>query len=317
MPPSSQSLTVRARRVLRRSAARFAGLPHSEGTVDSPTPETARDVTRLWLRNSRPFGPSVTDPASDVAVSMTTHGPRLSDVWLAIESIGRGTVRPGRLILWLDTDDPLPRRLRRLQRRGLEVRRVEPGVKVHTKYWPYVSTQPLEVPLVTGDDDIVYPETWLEGLLQAHRETPEHFLAYRAHLIQMRDDEILPYQDWLSCDDDLPSYAHFSTSVCGQLFPISLQEALRAEGTLFRELSPNNDDIWYHRTAVLAGIRTRQVLVGQRHWPFVPGSQATGLNATNVWDGGNDRQIAASHTPESRRRIREDLEAQVPPGERA
>lgn len=282
--------------------------------MDSAPPEVAGDITRLWLRNSNPFTRArITDPATPVAMSTTTHGARLRDVWLAIESVGRGTVRPGRIILWLDGEpEKLSRRLRRLQRRGLEVRWVAPGLRVHTKYWPYISTQPLGVPLVTGDDDIVYPPTWLEGLIAAHRATPEHFIAYRAHLIQMRGDEFLPYQEWISCDDDTPSYAHFSTSVSGQLLPLELQRALLAEGEEFRELSPNNDDIWYHRTAVLSGIRTRQVHPGQQHFPFIPGSQESGLNAANVWAGANDRQMDAAHTAESRRRIRADLEAQQP-----
>lgn len=295
--PSGTSVSARVRARLRALATRFGGLPHSEGTVDSPPPEVAGDITALWKRNSNPLTRDrIVDPTTPAAVTMTTHGVRIDDVWLAIESIGRGTVRPGRIVLWLDGDEPLPRRLRRLERRGLEVRRTAPGLKVHTKYYPFVAGEG-EVPaLVLADDDIVYPPDWLEGLLRAQRATPEHVIAYRAHVVGFDDHGgFAPYTQWRSCDTDVPSYAHFATSVSGQILPPVLQRALKDAGTAFLELAPTADDIWLHATAVRAGLRTRQVIAGQRHWWFIPGSQETGLNAVNVRDGGNDRQMRATH----------------------
>lgn len=297
-----------ARVLARRLAERFGGLPRPSGLVDAPTAEAARDVARLWLRNSRPFGgPRVTDPSGEAVVCLTTHGARLNDAWVAIESIGRGEVKPARLILWLDRTTPLPARLRRLRRRGLEIEFTEPGNRVHTKYWPYLATQSLHRPLVLADDDIVYPPTWLAGLLRAHRQSPDLVIAYRAHVVGMIGDDFAPYVQWRSCDDDTASFAHFATSVSGQLLPVGLQHALRREGTAFRELAPTADDVWLHRTAVDAGIRTRQALPGQRHWPFTPGSQSDGLNAINVIGGANDRQLAAAHSAETRRRIAADI----------
>lgn len=304
-------LAHRARRLGRRAAERFAGLPRPTGPVDTPPPDVAHDITRLWLRNSRPFGaPALTDPDGEAVVTMTTHGARIRDVWVALESVGRGTVRPSRLILWLDAPTRLPRRLRRMVRRGLEVRETEPGNGVHTKYWPYLQSTASTVPLALADDDIVYPPSWLEALLTAHRESPELVVAYRAHLIELDGEDLAPYAGWRSCDDDSASFAHFATSVSGQILPAALQQALRAEGTQFRDAAPTADDVWLHRTAVLAGIRTRQVLPGQRHWWFVPGSQGTGLNAVNVVGGGNDRQLRATHTPTTMARIRADLAAE-------
>lgn len=239
---------------------------------------------------------------------MTTHGERLRDTWVAIESIARGTVRPKRLILWLDEPRRrLPWRLRRLQRRGLEVIYVEPSFRVHTKYWYYVTTQALGAPLVLADDDIVYPPTWLEGLRSAHAESPTCVIAYRAHTIAMKSrDEFAPYAEWPSCDIAEPSYAHFATTVSGQLIPLAVQQTLQDEGTGFVKMSPTNDDLWIHRAGVLAGYPTRQVAAGQQHWWFVPGSQATGLNAVNVTGGENDRQMAASHDGRTRARIWQD-----------
>ncbi|MEJ1156634.1 MULTISPECIES: hypothetical protein [Microbacterium] len=194
-----------------------------------------------------------------------------------------------------------------MQHRGLEIRYCPPGFGVHTKYWPYLLESALDVPLVLSDDDIVYPATWLEGLMRVHLQHPEHVVAYRAHVIGMSDDSFLPYATWRSCDDDEPSFAHFATSVSGQILPIPLQQALLDQGDVFRSLTPSADDVWLHRTAVISGYRTRQVAAGQQHWWFIPGSQVSGLNALNVGSGANDVQIAAAHTTLSRERIAADL----------
>src|ERR1019366_9435926 len=101
---------------------------------------------------------------ANVAVSLTSYGDRLETVHLTIESIARGRFRPKQLILWLAQDDYqgcLPPAVQRLRQRGLEVRSCE-DVGPHTKYYPYVLSQTTyEYPLVTADDDLFYPSTWL------------------------------------------------------------------------------------------------------------------------------------------------------------
>ena len=300
---------ARARGAARALAVAFGGLPHTVGTVDSPPPHVAGDITGLWLRNGR-SRERIIDPTSPEVVTMTTHGERLRDVWLAIESIGRGTVKPQRLVLWLDR--PLsrtPRRLRVLQKRGLEIRFTDPGLGVHTKYWPYLSTERLDRPLVMSDDDIVYPATWLEELREAAAESPGCVIAHRAHVIGMSSEsEFSPYSSWAPCESAEAHYTHFATSVSGQLLPPELQRAILAGGTEFLHRAPTADDVWFHYQAVKNGFPTRQVLDRQQHWWFIPGSQETGLNAINVAGGENDRQMAATHTPGTRSRIWADAQ---------
>ncbi|MBW9094619.1 hypothetical protein JNB62_13060 [Microbacterium jejuense] len=295
---------ARARAVARSLAVAVGGLPHSVGTVDSPPPHVARDITNLWLRSARSHE-AITDSTSSEIVTMTTHGERLRDVWLAIESIGRGTVKPHRLVLWLDRPlRRIPWRLRRLQQRGLEIRFVSPGLGVHTKYWPLLSSEPLDRPLVMSDDDIIYPQTWLEELRGAHQDSPGCVIAHRAHVIGMSSESAFtPYSSWRPCESDAAHFAHFATSVSGQLLPPQLQKAIRDDGEGFLRTAPTADDVWLHYEAVKHGFATRQVLDRQQHWWFIPGSQQTGLNAVNVTGGENDRQLAATHSAETRRRI--------------
>lgn len=273
-----------------------------------------RELLRLELRNR--FGrASATDATASAVVTMTTHGARIARAYLAIESIARGRMRPKRLILWIDDPElaeDLPAAIRRLQRRGLEVR-LTTNYKVHTKYYPYVLAHAdEELPLVTSDDDIVYPEDWLERILAAHQAYPTDVLAYRAHRMSVTDGAIDPYASWQPAAGAGASSGNFGTSVSGQLFPPSLQRVARDQGERFRDVSPDNDDIWLHALAVENGLRVRLVDGSSRMFPFVPRTQQGGLYLTNYFEGANDRQISAAYSADAVRRIEDDLGETAP-----
>lgn len=110
------------------------------------------------------FGRSQITQADGPVVSLTTYGRRARTAYLAIESIARGDVRPSRLILWIDEESLLnspPKTILRLQKRGLEVKGCK-NYRPHKKYYPFVESQEsFNLPLVTADDDILYPRYWL------------------------------------------------------------------------------------------------------------------------------------------------------------
>lgn len=309
--PGARRVWQQANALLQRmSALRTRVRPESVAAEDSPPNLRVRlDLWMLALANRVSFR-SVTNGTSDTVVTMTTHGSRIATVYLALESIARGTRRPARLILWLDDPDlmrTLPPELRRLQRRGLEVILAPAGYKVHTKYHFYVtSIDRHSRSLVTSDDDIVYPRTWLAGLEEAHARHPELVVCYRAHTITPADGALAPYSSWTPCASTRPSFRTFGTSVSGQLFPASFLDYVRDAGEAFLELAPNADDVWLHCLTVRAGIRVAQIDETPVLFPFVPTSQATGLYLTNYWDGGNDRQITATYSSSEIARISHD-----------
>lgn len=273
----------------------------------------AREIAGLRRRN-RFSRERVVDAGAEVVVTMTTHGMRLREAWIALESIGRGEQRPSRLMLWIDDEASfrrLPRQLRRLRRRGLEVILTEP-YGVHTKYYPYVtSAVSLAPPLVTSDDDIIYPAEWLSTLVEAHRERPTDIVCFRAHLIGLNGGGALtPYMTWEPARGRSSSFAHFATSVSGQLLPTSVQRALRGEGERFRELAPFADDIWLAACATAAGVRTSMVRDEPVLFPWVPGSQeAGGLYVVNTLQGGNDLALTEVFDSAHLAAIARDLDA--------
>lgn len=230
---------------------------------------------RLELTNHRSKSPIVGD--GDANVSLTTYGKRIATVWKTIETIGNGTVRPRRLILWLDDAATVanpPATLRRLQARGLEIRLCF-DYGPHKKYFPYVQEilegEP-DTTLVTVDDDAYYPPTWLEELLTTHQ--PCEVTAYRARI---RSDG--PYGTWPVCTTAEPSPRVFATGVSGVAYPPQLLRTLRDRGEEFMRVCPRADDFWLHYAAVATEVPIRQARDAAALWWAMPVAASRGL-----WD---------------------------------
>jgi hypothetical protein len=264
-------------------------------------------VAYLRVRNLVARGP-VTGTAG-VVVSLTTHGDRIGTVSIGIESIARGTVRPQRLVLWLDSPEDVaacPAPLRRLERRGLEIRAAsdyghskggpandgQPNYGPHTKYYPYVASTPRHtVPLVTADDDIVYPPKWLAQLVDAAERHPGTVSAHWVSIIGVGGDRIAGYTTWVRARDTAVRPANFATGVSGVIYPPEMLEEVRRHGDSFLQSCPRADDIWLKWVALRAGIPVRQIGPVPRHFPIIPGSQGQTLMSTNVGENQNDHCI--------------------------
>lgn len=261
----------------------------------------------LWIlrvRNRFSSAPALGD--APVMVSLTSYGPRIDSVAYAIESIAAGSTRPRRLVLWLDDAERFaarPAALRRLERRGVEVR-LTANRGPHTKYYPSLPLALADgLPLVTADDDILYPPQWLAGLVAAGRDHPEVVNCYRASLVALRDGRVAPYVDWPRCTDTETSTAHFATGVSGVRYPVAMLEELARHGEDFLERCAKADDIWLHWVELRAGVGVRQVSPRARHFPYIPGTQEGTLVSGNVGAGANDRYVAGLYEAEDVARL--------------
>ncbi len=281
---------------------------------DSPWPPpfqrrlyVLRWMAQLALQNRRSTS-SVLDPAGPV-VSLTSFGPRIATVHLTLESIAAGSLRPSRLLLWLDDERALqnpPESLRRLSRRGLELAGC-PDLGPHKKYFPYVESQDLFAgPLVTADDDVLYPPFWLEGLARAERENPRFVHCYRAHVAELETGErvrFAPYARWAACETREPSHLHFSTGCSGVSFPAPVLRALKASGNAFLGCCPAADDIWLNLHALRTGFEVAQVTRVPYRFFGILLTQTSGLYRKNLFGGGNDAALAATFTQDDMRRL--------------
>ena len=269
-------------------------------------------IQLVWLSLVNRYGRArVTQPGGPV-VSLTTFGKRSHTVHLAIESIARGRVLPSRMILWIDDEaifDSPPRAIRRLQRRGLEIKLCT-NYGPHTKYYPYVASQEVfPTALVTADDDILYPRYWLQKLDEALLEHPETLNCYWAHVIAVSEEGIGRYTDWKLCQSTRPSFRHFAVGAFGVIYPPSFLTLLKRAGSSFKLCCPRGDDLWLHVQATRAGYRVRQILPRLPYFSFqgIPGTQEIALSRENVTHGnGNDVQVKATYKETDIRLLRAD-----------
>jgi hypothetical protein len=260
-------------------------------------------VVRLWFNNR--YSQMPVTQSDGVVVSLTSYGARLRTVYLAIESIGRGYVRPSRIILWLDDGpifDNLPATIRRLVRRGLEVKLCE-NYGPHKKYYPYLqSLQSIEAPLVTADDDVLYPRDWLKELVQAFQESSDVINCNRARLMTLSHAGIAKYESWKPVGSTKSSVFHVATGVGGVVYPPAFLRILKNAGNAFADCCPRADDLWLHVQALRAGYKVRQIRARASLPLSIPGAERIGLWKGNS-SGGNDRQITATYTVDDVRRL--------------
>lgn len=270
---------------MRRPASDITAKASTRNTGSNPTGPVAlfAALTELALQHIRLHHANRTARAcilgdADVNVSLTSYGKRISTVWQTIETIAAGSVRPRRLTLWLDDAEALadlPPSLRRLQARGLEIRRCF-DYGPHKKYFPYVKeifpSQPGRT-LVTADDDVLYPDNWLKDLLSVHR--PNRVTAYRA---RVRGEG--PYRTWPLCETIEASDTVFATGTSGVAYPPAVLRTLREGGDAFTRVCPRADDFWLHYATIASGMQVRQVRATAALWWSVPIAFNRGL-----WDG--------------------------------
>jgi hypothetical protein len=232
--------------------------------------------------------------SSGPVVSLTTHGSRINRVHYVLESIGQGQLRPSRLILWLTENETfanLPPALRRLQSRGVEIRCVD-EFGPHTKYFPYVeSTEVFRKPLVTADDDVLYPSHWLRDLVKASEAFPEYIHCHRVRRMRVALGEPTPYNEWPFGSDDRPTHLNFIMGVGGVLYPPIFLSALKRADRAFTECCPTNDDVWLTVNAIRSRVRVRQVRQAPLQTVTVPGTQHSARFVANALQGSNQVQL--------------------------
>lgn len=214
-----------------------------------------------WLRektlNSQELGVSSESYCSEeIIVSLTSYGQRVYDVYLAIESIMQGSIKPNRILLWLAEDEfehaMLPKTLLLQEKRGLEIRFCK-DILSYKKLIPTLIHFP-DASIITIDDDAIYEFDLVERLVHAHLKTPGAICSCRMHRIRLKEDGWpKSYNEWNQCIDSCESSPLcFPTTGGGTLYPPGsfCQEVFNED--VFMSLCPYADDVWFYSMGLIS-----------------------------------------------------------------
>ncbi len=255
--------------------------------------ERARQLTDLTIHSTQSAVSDIQGSNVEVIVSLTTHGRRIYEVYLAIESIIQGSVRPNRIILWLPNvlcGKELPQTLVNQKSRGLEIKYTE-DLGPYTKLIPALNEYPDSI-IVTIDDDILYPYDTLELLLSAHRSYTDCICANRIMDIKFDNQgQLTSLPTWKELEDkDRISTLNFFEGVGGVLYPPRCFSADVFDQDIFKEICPTADDVWFNCMALLSGI---SVAPANLHYPHFPLLINESVQDSALWRFNNKK----SHTP--------------------
>jgi hypothetical protein len=234
----------------------------------------------------------------DVVLSVTSIPERIELFLGALEWLERQSVRPRAAVIWLG-EELFSEGLRQeiaagfALPEGVEIR-YRPDLGPQTKLLHALREFP-GAPVVTVDDDVVYPPFWLEELWEAYTAAPELIHCYRAHRIVLGPDgRLAPYAawGWLAPGLQGPSHALFPTGTCGVLYPPGALADEVFDLEAMRRLCPTADDTWFKAMALRKGTAARKVRPESLEFPHIPGSERKMLWTVNS-GGRNDEQLAA------------------------
>lgn len=270
-------------------------------------PHIDKDALLPKIEQFTDFGLTTQKRSPRLIVSLTSFPERMYEIHYTLYSLLTQSVKPDEVVLWLakeqfpNGEKDIPQIVLDLQKNGLTIKWCE-DLRSYKKLLPSLKEYPDDI-IVIVDDDIYYPQNWLEKLYKEHLKTPGCVIGHRCHRIMLdKDGKPKPYKQWnknstLHCTK--PSYRNFLTGCGGILYPPHCLYQDVDNITDIRELAPYADDIWFWAMSLLKGtkIRTfwgrfRKVLLVNPEREMRNTQEMT-LTQLNIVQDGNNKQMAA------------------------
>lgn len=273
-----------------------------QSVMDEMVSQNRMDYLRDKTLNSHESGISEGKCCeNELVVSLTTFGKRIYDVYLAIESIMQGSVKPNRIVLWLSEEEfkgkPLPRTLELQKKRGLQVEYCE-DIRSYKKLIPTLKLYP-DACIITIDDDAMYEFDVVERLLNSHLDHPEAVCACRMHRVKHDDNgKLKGYMNWEwdIVESGEASSLLFPTGVGGVLYPPHSFSDEVFNQEVFMSICPYADDVWFYAMELMNGTPAVKTYTGKMYYFVdIPSYAINSLSDQNVnaADCRNDVQLKA------------------------
>lgn len=230
-----------------------------------------------------------------IIVSLTSFPARINRLWLVVETLLRQSIKPDMVILWLsnkqfDKMESLPKRLLKLQQRGLVIRFVNEDIRSHKKYFYALKEFPNDI-VITVDDDVFYQSNILESLILAHKKNPNVICANHAKLLHIDNNNQIKYSNFNFVKTiNSKSEKYIQIGIGGVLYPPNslYKDVLNKE--LFMCLAPMADDLWLYSMARLNGCIVYKTSYRGIYLPVININNIN-LSDSNCGNNGNDIQM--------------------------
>ena len=203
------------------------------------------------------------DDKDGVIVSLTSYGRRVEKcvVYYTLVSLMRQSVMPNKIILWLSKDEwnmnTIPRKIYDLTKNGLEIRFCD-DLRSYKKLIPSLLEFP-ESTIITFDDDCIYPRYTLENMLEEQKDYPKDIICYYASQPVIINGIPQNYKSWKTLEATTSGVTLFPIGAAGILYPPhSLHEDV-CKVSLFQQLCPSADDVWFWFCGIRNGTNKRLI----------------------------------------------------------
>lgn len=245
----------------------------------------------LYLRYAKPVQKK--SALVPLVISLTSIPSRLAILDIVIASLLNQTVQAQTIVLWLNTSlkNKLPSRLKNLQSDVFKIKYCE-GTSSFRKLLPSLKTYQ-NLAIVTCDDDMIYPKNWLENLYHQHLKHPDSVISQVGRLITRdKEGKLLSYKQWPFIREDCTKNNFLPIGYGGVLYPPNTFDENVFNESLYLQLTPKADDLWFKAMAYLRGKKAVCASEKARPIPIIR-SQQLALNNSNIHDDGNRRQWQA------------------------
>lgn len=226
-------------------------------------------------------------------VSLTSYPARFDVLSLTLKSLMYQTVKPDRIIVWLDdfvSKEEYTDEMEEARKYGVEFIEVPYDLKPHKKYFFAMQKYPKDN-VITVDDDVVYLPNTISSLVAEHKRNLDAVCARRTHYINYKEGKLLPYNEWkFEYRKREKSDRLFPTGVGGVLYPPSAFSAKAFDLENIKKLCYMADDVWLKFMELEHGIKVVNVKCLMLH-PIEIQAGLVSLNNQNVGEAKNDVYI--------------------------
>ena len=232
---------------------------------------------------------------SDIIVTLTSFGSRCNKrLAICLESLATQSIRPLAINCYLTYDDinNLCSDLIKLKSKYKFIYFIETDdYRSHKKYLPLLNSG-YKGWFVTADDDIYYPENWLESLSQS--KSKKYVAAVRCHRITFTDSKPNHYIDWQYCINDSTTTDPnvFGTSGAGILFHTDYFKSINLNFDYISKHFLRCDDVYLYFAIRRNNLCYKKIILKNLVELFDPELEALNLNKFNMQpESHNDYSI--------------------------